>query len=92
MFVSVLDLAKTETLSLLRDRHGNVIPLQCSSFVVFRVDPGSHCQLVYEDLCSFGEQDGSFGADHFHVFVKFHNLQWETTQTVNDNTSHLFNF
>lgn len=58
----------------LDQRRGNVGPLQRASFVVFGVDPCAHCKLGDEDVAAFGEEDGSFGADHLDLGIGLHHL------------------
>jgi len=52
----------------------DVRALEGASFVVFGVDPGAHCEFGDEDVAAFGEEDGSFGRNHLHFRVCFHDL------------------
>lgn len=65
---------------------GDVAALKRAPFVFFRVDPGAHGEFGDEDVAAFGEEDGSFGRDHLHLRVGFHDLfdprQWKLVQFV----------
>ena len=57
-----------------RQGTGYITSLKGSTFVFLGVDPCSHCKLGDEDVTSFGEEDGRFGANHFDFGVGFHDL------------------
>ena len=52
----------------------NVASLECTSFVVFCMDPGAHCEFRDEDVATFGEENGSFCRDHLDFGVRLHDL------------------
>ena len=52
----------------------NIASLQRPPLVLLGMDPRSHRQFRDEDIATFREEDGSFGADHFHFGIGFHNL------------------
>lgn len=53
---------------------GDVGALEGAALVLLGVDPGAHGKLCDEDVAALGEQDGRFGADHFDVWIGFHDL------------------
>lgn len=58
----------------LRQRGGDVGPLERTAFVIFCVDPRAHGELGDEDVAALGEEDGRFRGYHFHLWVGFHDL------------------
>ena len=58
----------------LRQSTRDITPLQCSSLVLLSMDPRSHRQFCNEDVAAFREEDRSFGANHFHLRIGFHDL------------------
>ena len=48
--------------------------LQCPPLVLLGVDPRSHGEFCNENVTSLGEQDGSFGRNHFDFGVRFHDF------------------
>ena len=54
---------------VLRDGHGDIVALKCTSFVVLRVNPSAEREFVDEDLRRLGEENRGFCTYHLHLHI-----------------------